>query len=52
MKQSGMPDPNGTAAVMKCVYVSELEQHLCFLSLQLNQVINLSIFVTRISSQQ
>ena len=48
-----MPDLNGTVVVMKCADVSELEQFLCFLPLQLNQVINLSYFFSvRISSQQ
>ena len=32
----GMPDPNGTAVVMKCDDVSQLEQYLCSLSVQLN----------------
>ena len=32
----GMPDPNGTAVVMKCDDVSHLEQYLCSLSIQLN----------------
>ena len=31
-----MPDPNGTAALMKCDDVSQLEQYLCSLSVQLN----------------
>ena len=44
-----MPDLNGTAVVMKCADVSELEQYLCFLSLQLNQAINfLNFFNTNI----
>ena len=33
----GMPDPNGTAVVMKCAKVSELEHYLCFLSQRLNR---------------
>ena len=32
----GMPDPNGTTVVMKCDDVSQLEQYLCSLSVQLN----------------
>ena len=32
----GMPDPNGTAAVMKFANISKLEEYLCSLSLQLN----------------
>ena len=31
-----MPDPNGTAVVMKCADMSELQEYLCCLSLQLN----------------
>ena len=32
----GMPDPNGTAAVMKFADISKLEEYLCSLSLELN----------------
>ena len=32
----GMPDPNGTAAVMKFSDISKLEEYLCSLSLELN----------------
>ena len=32
----GMPDSNGTAVVMKCDDVSQLQQYLCSLSVQLN----------------
>lgn len=32
----GMLDPNGTAVVMKCANISQLEQHLRSLSLELN----------------
>ena len=32
----GMPEPNGTAVVMKCNNITMLEQYLCFLSLELS----------------
>ena len=32
----GMPDPNGTAVVMKCADICSLEEYLCSISLKLN----------------
>ena len=32
----GMPNPNGTAVVMKFNDILDLEQHLCFLSIELH----------------
>ena len=34
----GMPDPNGTAIVMKCTNINELEKYLSSLSLLLNSI--------------
>ena len=36
----GMPDPNGTAVVMKCDNISQLQQHLRSLSVQLKVELN------------